>query len=94
MPHKLFVGGIPFSTTSDTLRTLFEPSGTVLSADIVMDRDTGRSRGFGFVEMETEQEAKQAVAKLNGHEVNGRQIRVELSTTKSGSRSGFGHRRD
>lgn len=76
MAKKLFVGSLPFSTTSDQLRAIFEKVGKVVSADVVMDKMSGRSRGFGFVEMETEDDAKKAVDTLNGTEVEGRKIFV------------------
>src|ERR1700739_4614277 len=73
MAHKLFVGGLPFSTSEERLREVFAQAGTVESAVVVTDRGTGRSRGFGFVEMSTSEEADQAVAKLNGQDLDGRQ---------------------
>ena len=79
MAHKLFVGGISFSTSTDALRDLFGEVGTVESAAIVTDRDTGQSRGFGFVEMATAEEASQAVTRLNGHQLDGRLLKVELA---------------
>jgi cold-inducible RNA-binding protein len=91
MAQKLFVGGLSFSTSSDRLRELFAETGSVESAVVVTDRDTGRSRGFGFVEMATPEEAEQAVQRFNGREVDGRQLKVELA--KPSDRSG-GPRRD
>ena len=82
MAHKLFIGGLAFSTSNDRLRDLFAQAGGVDSAAVVMDRDTGRSRGFGFVEMATAEEAEAAVKKFNGQEVDGRTLKVELA--KSG----------
>jgi RNA recognition motif-containing protein len=79
MAHKLFVGGLSFSTSSERLREVFAAAGTVESATVVTDRETGRSRGFGFVEMQTEEGAQQAVSRLNGQEVDGRRIKVELA---------------
>ncbi len=73
---KIFVGNLPFSTTSDELRELFTVHGTVDSADVLTDRETGRSRGFGFVEMANDDEAKAAIEALNGTEINGRAIVV------------------
>ena len=96
MAQKLFVGGIAFTTTSEGLRTFFAQSGSVVSADVVMDQATGRSRGFGFVEMETAEAAEQAVAQLNGRDLDGRALRVEISKPKpaggggGGGRGGFG----
>ncbi len=90
MTQKLFVGGIAFSTTNDRLREFFTPAGTVVSANVITDPDTGRSRGFGFVEMASADEAEQAVTQLNGRELDGRQLKVEISKPKStgGSRGG------
>ena len=79
MAHKLFVGGLSFSTSTERLREVFEQAGAVESAAVVTDRDTGRSRGFGFVEMATAAEADTAVKKLNGQEVDGRTLKVELA---------------
>lgn len=77
MAVKLFVGGLSFSTSSDRLREAFAAVGSVESASVVTDRDTGRSRGFGFVEMATPEEAEQAVSRLNGTSLDGRTIQVE-----------------
>jgi len=81
MAHKLFVGSLAFSTSTERLRELFAQAGAVESAAVVMDRDTGRSRGFGFVEMATAEEAAQAVKRFNGHELDGRQLKVELANS-------------
>lgn len=91
MSQKLFIGGLSFSTSSDRLREIFSAAGTVQSATVVTDRDTGRSRGFGFVEMETSEQAEQAVSRFNGQEVDGRTIKVEIA--KPSDRSG-GPRRE
>jgi RNA recognition motif-containing protein len=103
MAHKLFVGGLPFSTSEERLREVFAQAGQVESAVVVTDRGTGRSRGFGFVEMSTSEEADQAVQKLNGKDLDGRQLKVERAKTSDaaggggarrspggGSRGGFG----
>lgn len=100
MAHKLFVGGLPFSTSEDRLREVFAQAGKVESAVVVTDRGTGRSRGFGFVEMSTSEEADQAVAKLNGKDLDGRLLKVERANASEGggarrspgggSRGGFG----
>jgi RNA recognition motif-containing protein len=93
MPHKLFIGGLSFSTTEDRLRELFAGVGTVESAAVVTDRNTGRSRGFGFVEMATAEEAQRAIAELNGKDLDGRKLTVNLSTPKapgSGGQRGGG----
>jgi RNA recognition motif-containing protein len=89
MAHKLFIGGLSFSTSSERLRDLFTQAGTVESATVVMDRDTGRSRGFGFVEMATAPDAEAAVAKFNGQDVDGRTLKVERANPGgSGGRMG------
>jgi len=76
MASKLFVGGIPWKTTEEELRDFFAKVGQVISAIIIKDRATGKSKGFGFVEMSTPEEAKRAVEELNGKELNGRTINV------------------
>jgi cold-inducible RNA-binding protein len=90
MAHKLFVGSLSFSTSSEALRTLFAGAGIVESATVVTDRDTGQSRGFGFVEMATAEEASEALKRFNGHELDGRQLKVELAKA---SGAGGGSRR-
>ncbi len=87
MAVKLFVGGLSFSTSTQRLNEIFAAIGAVESASVVTDRDTGQSRGFGFVEMATTEEANEAVRRLNGTEVDGRQIKVEIAKP-SGSGSG------
>ena len=97
MAHKLFVGSLAFSTSTERLRELFAQVGAVESAAVVMDRDTGQSRGFGFVEMSTAEEATQAVQRFNGHELDGRQLKVEVSNSTGaggGSRRSSGGRTD
>lgn len=74
--YKLFVGGLPFSTTDQELEAIFAEFGTVASAKVITDRDTGRSKGFGFVEFESDDEGKAAEAAMNGKEVGGRSITV------------------
>ena len=76
MATKLFVGSLPFATTSDQLRAIFEKVGKVADANVVTDKMTGRSRGFGFVEMASEEDAKKAIDKLNGSDIDGRKIFV------------------
>jgi cold-inducible RNA-binding protein len=76
MATKLFVAGLAYAMTDDDLRNLFAEHGTVLSAQVITDRETRRSKGFGFVEMSTEDESKQAIAALNGKELDGRPITV------------------
>jgi len=76
MASKLFVGSISFSVTDDELKAHFEQAGTVVSAKVITDRETGRSRGFGFVEMSSDDEAKAAVEKLNNSDLSGRNVIV------------------
>jgi RNA recognition motif-containing protein len=90
MAVKLFIGSLSFSTSSERLREAFARIGTVESASVVTDRDTGRSRGFGFVEMATSEEANDAVARLNGTELDGRRIKVELAKPGGGAGGGTG----
>src|SRR5262249_59040109 len=88
MATKLFVGSLAYSTSSERLRETFARFGTVESASVVTDRDTGRSRGFGFVEMSTMDEAKNAVGGLNGSELDGRRINVEFAKPAGGAMAG------
>ena len=74
--YKLFVGGLPFATTDDELSEAFSQFGTVASAKVITDRDTGRSKGFGFVEFENDDEGKAAEAGMNGKELGGRTVTV------------------
>jgi RNA recognition motif-containing protein len=92
MGKKLYVGNLTFDTNDDGLRRLFEAHGTVQSAQVIMDRDTGRSKGFGFVEMGSDAEAQAAIAALGGKEVNGRQLTVNEARPKTdgGGRGGYG----
>lgn len=76
MANKLFIGSLAWATTDDSLRDFFATVGTVVSANVIVDRDTNRSKGFGFVEMSTDEEAKAAVEQLNGKELDGRAIVV------------------
>jgi len=82
MGQKLFVGGLAFNTTEENLHAFFTRVGDVMSAAIVTDRDTGHSRGFGFVEMTNIETAERAVADLNGRELDGRSLKVELAKPK------------
>jgi len=91
MPSKLYVGGLSYDTVDADLKTFFEQAGAVQSATVVTDRDTGRSKGFGFVEMSTDAETRRAVSDLNGKSLGGRTIRVEESRPQS--RAGAGPRR-
>ena len=90
MGHKLFVGGLAFSTSNDRLREVFAQVGNVESASVVTDRDTGQSRGFGFVEMASAEEAAQAVTKFNGQQVDGRTLKVEIANSKGTGGAGGG----
>jgi len=92
MGRKLFVGNLNFATTGDDLRTLFAEGGTCDSATVMMDRVTGRSRGFGFVEMSTEEEAKLAIEKFNGFSFQGRNLNVNEARDRvpGGGGGGYG----
>ncbi len=89
MAKKIYVGNLPWSTTSASLESLFSAHGTVRSAEVISDRETGRSRGFGFVEMETDEACQQAIQALNGAEVDGRAITVNEARERA-PRSGGG----
>jgi RNA recognition motif-containing protein len=82
MAAKLYVGGLSYSTTSETLREYFAQCGTVESASVVTDKFSGQSRGFGFVEMATAEEAQRAIAELNGKELDGRKLTVNVSNPR------------
>src|SRR5436309_13357955 len=90
MGKKLFVGNLPFDTTSADLEALFSEVGTCESASVITDRATGRSRGFAFVEMASAGEAQQAIATLNGRELNGRQLNVSEAHERGGGGGGGG----
>ncbi len=98
MAQKLFIGGLPFSTSTEALRELFNQVEGVETVTVVTDRDTGQSRGFGFVEMATSEAANAAVQKFNGYSLGGRTLKVEVSKPSAprgddgGSRSGGGYR--
>ena len=103
MGKKLYVGNLTFGVTDNTLAELFEAHGTVQSAQVIMDRDTGRSKGFGFVEMGSDAEAQAAIQALNGKEVEGRALTVNEAKPRedrgggrggSGGRGGYGGGRD
>ena len=76
MAKKLYVGGLPYSTTDDSLKEAFSQAGTVESATVISDRMTGRSKGFGFVEMSTDEEAQKAIEMFNGKDFEGRKLTV------------------
>ena len=82
MAKKIYVGNLNFATTEDTLRDLFSQHGAVISSDIILDRYSGRSRGFGFVEMENAEEADAAISALDGSEFDGRNLRVNEANRK------------
>jgi cold-inducible RNA-binding protein len=91
MGKKLYVGNLGYGITDSDLTKMFEPHGTVESAQIIMDRDAGRSKGFGFVEMKSDQEAQAAISALNGQDSGGRALTVnEAKPRTEGSRSGGG----
>ena len=92
MTMKLYVGNLSFQTSSEDLQQLFAQAGTVESASVVEDRDTGRSRGFGFVEMSTSEEGHAAIQKFNGQEIGGRALNVNEAKPREdrgGGRGGF-----
>ena len=91
MGRKLYVGNLPYSATEQSLRDAFAASGTVDSVSLITDRDTGQSKGFGFVEMSTDAEAQAATQAMNGASLDGRQIKVSEAKPKA---SGGGGRRD
>ena len=91
MGKKLYVGNLAYGITDSDLQRLFETHGTVQSAQVIMDRDTGRSKGFGFVEMGSDQEAQAAIQALSGKEVEGRALTVNEARPKTeGGRGGGG----
>jgi RNA recognition motif-containing protein len=95
MSMKLYVGNLSFNTSSDDLRDLFAQAGTVESASVVEDRETGRSRGFGFVEMSSKEEGEAAIQKFNGQDLGGRALNVNEAKPREdrgggGGRGGFG----
>ncbi len=89
--NKLYVGGLPYSVTDDKLQEIFAPHGTVESARVITDRMTGRSRGFGFVEMSSQSEAEEAIQKMNGTDLEGRSLTVNEAKPQQ-ERSGGGGR--
>ena len=106
MSMKLYVGNLSFQTSSEDLQQLFGQAGTVESSSVIEDRETGRSRGFGFVEMSTKDEGQKAIEQFNGKEINGRNLNVNEAKARedrsggrgrggySGGRSSGGYGRD
>lgn len=95
MEKRLFVGNLPYSVDEGELEAAFAEHGTVVSAVVIRDRESGRSRGFGFVEMETEEMAENAIGALDGSEMDGRRLRVNEAQPKNNDRqrrSDFGER--
>lgn len=93
MGKKLYVGNLPFSVTDQMLADTFSQCGSVTSAKIIMDRDSGRSKGFGFVEMASEEEAQKAISEFNGASAEGRTLTVNEArpmAPREGGRGGFG----
>ena len=90
MGNKLYVGNLPYSINDGSLQDLFSPHGTVRSAKVIMDRDSGRSKGFGFVEMGSDQEAQAAIGALNGKPLEGRNLTVNEARPKEGGGGGGG----
>lgn len=97
MGRKLYVGNLPYSANDSILKSKFEEVGTVDSSKVITDRDTGRSKGFGFIEMSTEEEAEEAISKFNGTDFDGRAMTVSEAKPMTpndnrggGSRGGFG----
>lgn len=90
MGKKLYVGNLPYSVGNTELQRLFEAHGSVVSAQVIMDRDTGRSKGFGFVEMGNDSEAQAAIADMNGKEIDGRSLTVNEARPKPEGGGGGG----
>ena len=83
MSQSIYVGNLPYSTREEDLREVFEAHGNVENVKIIRDRETGRSRGFGFVEMSTEEETNAAISALNGSELGGRTLKVSISKPRN-----------
>lgn len=93
MSNKVFVGGLSWSTTDQTLLEAFKPHGEIVEAKVITDRETGRSRGFGFVTFQDGQSAQNSIAAMNGKKLDGRAIRVDLAQGKGGGGGGGGRDR-
>jgi len=87
MEAKLYVGNLSYTTTEDDLRTLFAQAGPVASVTLIKDRDTGASKGFAFVEMNTQVEAEKAITLLNGHNLGDRELKVNLAKPREDRKS-------
>ena len=94
MESKLYVGNLPYSATEEELKSLFGQAGTVTSVAIIKDRETGRSKGFAFVEMSSSDEAQKAISMLTGHMLGGRDLRVSIARPREegGGGGGYGNR--
>jgi RNA recognition motif-containing protein len=92
MEVKLYVGNLSYQTTEDDLRTLFAKAGQVASVALIKDRDTGNSKGFAFVEMNTQAEAQKAISILNGFNLENRELKVNLARPREDRSSGYGNR--
>lgn len=90
MELKLYVGNLEYSTTEDELRTLFTQAGTVTSVALIKDRDTGRSKGFAFIEMSTQSEAQKAISMFNAFKMGERELAVNMARPKEERSGGFG----
>jgi RNA recognition motif-containing protein len=90
MESKLYVGNLPYSTSEDDLRSLFAQAGTVNSVALIKDRDTGRSKGFAFVEMATQAEAEKAISMYNSYEMEGRPLKVNRARPQEDRGGGYG----
>ncbi len=91
MESKLYLGNLSYATTEDDLRTLFMQAGTVASVALIKDRDSGKSKGFAFVEMSNQAEAEKAISTLNGYRLADRELRVSMARPPE-ERGGFGNR--
>ncbi len=91
MAKNIYVGNLPFSTTDDELNDLFSPHGTIKAARVIKDRITERSRGFGFVEMDNDEEADKAIAAMNGKDLDGRPLKVSEAKPREERRGGGGY---
>jgi cold-inducible RNA-binding protein len=91
MSMKLYVGNLSFETSGENLREHFKQAGTVETASVIEDRDTGRSRGFGFVEMATKEEGEAAIAQFNGKDLHGRNLNVNVAKARESRDGGRGN---